>query len=50
MEGTTIRNLIIRIAAVAVVGIIGYGVTDRAATAVDKQIAKRLPVPQLDQA
>lgn len=49
MEGTTIRNLIIRVAAAAVVGIVGYAVTDRAAIAVDHKLAKRLPVPQLDQ-
>ena len=48
MEGTTIRNLVIRVAAAAVVGIVGYTVTDRAATVVDRKLAKSLPVPQLD--
>ena len=48
MDKLSIRNLIIRVAAAAVVGTIGYTVTDRTAVAIDRKLSKGLPVPQLD--
>ena len=48
MDSLSIRNLIIRVAASAAVGYIGCAIIQRTATNLDRELAKRLPVPQID--